>query len=161
MGEKKKNKFCYEFPRPSLTVDVAVMTREQPFRVLLIRRKAEPFAGKWALPGGFVNENECLTDAACRELKEECGVEQVDLEQVYTFGDPGRDPRGWTVSVVYLARVPAEKVVPVAGDDAAEVRWFPLDALPPLAFDHAQVLARVRERIAGQKITVTGSSPGT
>jgi 8-oxo-dGTP diphosphatase len=147
MGEKKKKSFCYEFPRPSLTVDVALVTQEKTPRVLLIRRKADPFAGKWALPGGFVDESERLVDAARRELIEETGLELADLEQVYAFGDPSRDPRGWTVSVVYWARV-SPGLNPTAGDDAAEVGWFPVDALPPLAFDHAEILTRVRDRAA-------------
>jgi 8-oxo-dGTP diphosphatase len=159
VGESKKNRYSYEFPRPGLTVDVALVTREEPPRILLIRRKAEPFAGKWALPGGFVEENESLIHAARRELKEETGLDEVELEQLYAFGDPGRDPRGWTVSVVYLARSRGE-VKTVAGDDASEVRWFPLDALPSLAFDHDAMLARVRERIEAAP-TSTESSPGT
>jgi 8-oxo-dGTP diphosphatase len=148
MGEKKKKPFCYEYPRPSLTVDVALVTQENTPRVLLIRRKADPFAGKWALPGGFVDENEPLIDAARRELKEETGLDVADLIQLHTFGDPGRDPRGWSVSVVYLGRVrPGLNATP--GDDAAEVGWFPLDAPPPLAFDHAEILKRVRDRVTG------------
>jgi 8-oxo-dGTP diphosphatase len=144
----KKKTFTYPYPRPSLTVDVALVTREQAARVLLIQRKADPFAGKWALPGGFVDENERLMDAALRELTEETGLDGVDLEQLHAFGDPGRDPRGWTVSVVYLARVSADQLSPRAGDDAAAAEWFPLDAPPPLAFDHADILARIRHRLA-------------
>ena len=149
MGEKKKKSFCYEFPRPSLTVDVALVTQEKTPRVLLILRKAGPFAGKWALPGGFVDENERLIDAARRELKEETELDVADLEQLQTFGDPGRDPRGWTVSVVFLGRV-SPGLNPTAGDDAAEVGWFSLDTPPPLAFDHAEILASLRDRAAGQ-----------
>jgi 8-oxo-dGTP diphosphatase len=148
VAAKKKKTFTYPYPRPSLTVDVALVTREPAPRVLLIRRKADPFAGKWALPGGFVDENERLVDAARRELKEETGLDQADLEPLHTFGDPGRDPRGWTVSVAYLARVSADQLAPAAGDDAAAVDWFPLNAPPPLAFDHAEILARVRHRLA-------------
>jgi 8-oxo-dGTP diphosphatase len=144
----KKKAFTYPYPRPSLTVDVALVTREATPRVLLIRRKADPFQGKWALPGGFVDENERLLDAARRELEEETGLKQADLEQLHTFGDPGRDPRGWTVSVAYLARVAADELKPVAGDDAAAVGWFPLGKLPPLAFDHAAILDRVHHRLA-------------
>jgi 8-oxo-dGTP diphosphatase len=148
VGATKKKAFSYPYPRPSLTVDIALVTREAMPRVLLIRRSADPFKGKWALPGGFVDENERLADAARRELKEETGVDQADLEQLHTFGDPGRDPRGWTVSVAYLALVTPNQLKPVAGDDAAAVGWFPLDKLPPLAFDHADIVARVRHRLA-------------
>jgi 8-oxo-dGTP diphosphatase len=131
-----------------LTVDVVSVTRESRPRVLLIKRKSEPFAGQWALPGGFVNEDEKLADAACRELAEETGLKLDELEQLHTAGDPGRDPRGWTVSVVFLARVDRRKPMAKAGDDASEARWFPLDALPPLAFDHATILERARIRLA-------------
>ena len=148
MGGKKKKAFAYPYPRPSLTVDVALVTREPFARILLIQRKADPFAGKWALPGGFVDENERLIDAARRELMEETGLDQTGLEQLHTFGDPGRDPRGWTVSIAYLARVSPDQLAPVAGDDAAAVGWFPLDGPPPLAFDHADILSRVRHRLA-------------
>jgi 8-oxo-dGTP diphosphatase len=148
VGRAKKKLFSYSYPRPSLTVDVALVTLETRPRVLLIQRKHEPFAGRWALPGGFVDENERLIDAARRELKEETGLAQADLEQLHTFGDPGRDPRGWTVSVAYLARVLPKQLKPVAADDAADVAWFPLDAPADLAFDHADILTRVRYRLA-------------
>src|SRR6476660_5086356 len=141
--------FTYPYPRPSVTVDVALVTVGPGPKVLLIRRKHDPFAGKWAFPGGFVDENERLIDAARRELKEETGLEAGQLEQVQAFGDPGRDPRGWTVSVVFLGRVDPG-LTPGAGDDAAEVCWFPLNAPPPLAFDHAAILTRVRDRTTGQ-----------
>ena len=147
MGTNGGQKHTYEYPRPALTVDVAIVTREAKPRVLLIRRKKDPFALNWAMPGGFVDENERLADAARRELVEETGVRVSDLEQLYTVGDPGRDPRGWTVSVVYLAQVDPDALKPVAADDAGEVGWFLLDALPPLAFDHAMLLARVRARL--------------
>jgi 8-oxo-dGTP diphosphatase len=152
MGTDRRQKHTYDYPRPALTVDVAVVTREPRPRVLLIRRKHDPFAGTWALPGGFVDENEPLASAACRELEEETGVTGAILEQLYTSGDPGRDPRGWTVSVVYLAQVEPGAVKPVAADDAAEVNWFPLDEPPELAFDHAKLLSRVRVRLADRGI---------
>jgi len=148
MTAEKPGRFSYEYPRPALTVDLAITTREARPRVLLIRRRREPFAGSWAMPGGFVDENERLADAARRELEEETGLKVADLEQLYTAGDPGRDPRGWTVSVAYLARINADDVKPVAADDAEAVGWFPLDDLPELAFDHAIILARARARLA-------------
>ena len=146
---KPKGRYVYEYERPSMTVDVVIVTRGAEPRVLLIRRKHEPFAGAWALPGGFVDPNERLGDAAARELREETGVAGVDLEQLAAFGDPGRDPRDWTVSVAFLARVDARRVKPAAADDAAEVGWHPLAAPPqPLAFDHDKILARARARLA-------------
>ena len=147
MTSHKRAPYSYDYPRPALTVDLAITTREARPRVLLIRRKKEPFAGSWAMPGGFVDENERLEDAARRELEEETGVSVAELEQLYTAGDPGRDPRGWTVSVVFLAQVNAADVKPQAADDAEEVSWFPLDALPQLAFDHAMILGRLRDQL--------------
>ena len=144
----KRARFSYEYPRPAVTVDVVLATREVRPRVLLIQRKKDPFAGTWALPGGFVEENEKLADAARRELKEETSLDVADIEQLYTAGDPGRDPRGWTISVAYLARVNANELKPIAADDAEAVAWYPLDKLPKLAFDHAMILARARARIA-------------
>jgi 8-oxo-dGTP diphosphatase len=138
----------YEYARPSVTVDIVVVTREAQPRVLLIRRKKEPFAGAWAIPGGFVDPGETLAAAAERELREETGVENVALEQLAAFGDPGRDPRGWTVSVAFLAQVDPNTSA-TAADDAAAVDWHPLDALPQaLAFDHDKILARARARLA-------------
>jgi 8-oxo-dGTP diphosphatase len=143
-----RKKYTYDYPRPAVTVDVVIVTRERRPRVLLVRRKHEPFAGMWAIPGGFVDMDEPLEAAARRELREETGVEAGRLEQLHTFGDPGRDPRGRTISVVYLARVDADRVRPEAADDAAEVGWHPLSRLPPLAFDHQQILACARRRLA-------------
>lgn len=151
MPNEDRQKHVYDYPRPALTVDVAIVTREAVPRVLLIQRKSEPFAASWALPGGFVEPDERLADAARRELLEETGVTACELEQLYTAGDPGRDPRGWTVSVVYLAQVEPGAAKPVAADDASAVGWFPLDALPALAFDHAMLIARVRARLADRK----------
>src|SRR5262249_45123626 len=135
-------------PRPNLTVDLVLITTERRPRVLLIRRKDVPFAGRWAFPGGFVNENEPLEAAARRELKEETGVEVADLTQLGTFGDPGRDPRGWTITVAFIGRVNAKKLKPVAADDAAEAGWHYLDAPPKLAFDHAKILAKAAHGLA-------------
>ena len=140
--------YTYEFPRPSVTVDVVLITQEAAPRVLLIRRKHDPFAGAWALPGGYVDPDEPLPAAAARELREEAGVDAVNLEQLAVFGDRGRDPRGWTVSVAFLGHVPADTKA-TAADDAAEVGWHRLDQLPhPLAFDHDKILGRAKARLA-------------
>jgi len=139
-------KYVYDHPRPAVTVDVVVITRETRPRVLLIRRKHEPFAGMWALPGGFIDMEETLEVSARRELEEEAGIRVDELEQLHTFGDPGRDPRGRVISVAYLARVDADQLQPQAADDAAEVAWHGLDRLPPLAFDHAAILSFARDR---------------
>lgn len=146
MPAKRAQKFSYEYPRPALTVDVVLATREDTPRVLLIQRAGDPFKGRWALPGGFVEENERLVDAAKRELQEETGLRINDLEQLYTSGDPGRDPRGWTVSVVFLARV--DVMTATAGDDASDARWFALGELPELAFDHGMILGIAKQRMA-------------
>lgn len=143
-----KKKFCYPYPRPAVTVDVVIVTREPRPRVLLIRRKHEPYTGHWAIPGGFVDMDEPLEDAARRELQEETGVRARRLEQLGTFGAPDRDPRGRTISVVYLAQVDADRIHPQANDDAAEVGWFSLSRPPAeLAFDHAEILATARQRL--------------
>ncbi len=137
----------YEFPRPALTVDVVLLGGRAGKRsVLLVRRAFEPFAGAWALPGGFVDEGERLIDAARRELAEEtCLAFTGELEQVGAWGDPGRDPRGWTVSVVFRGDVGAELPVVCGGDDAAEAAWHRIDSAGavavPLAFDHAEIVA--------------------
>jgi 8-oxo-dGTP diphosphatase len=147
----RKKRFCYEYPRPAVTVDLVVVTRERKPRVLLIRRGHDPYAGTWALPGGFVDEDETLETAARRELREETGVAVEELQQLQTFGDPGRDPRGWTIAVAFLARVAAKGLRPEAADDAAEVGWYRLDRLPPLAFDHEEILACARQRLASRR----------
>ncbi|HYT90708.1 MAG TPA: NUDIX hydrolase [Gemmataceae bacterium] len=146
-----KKQYCYEYPRPSVTVDVVIVTREQNPRVLLIRRKHEPFAGMWAIPGGFLDMEETLEAGAARELLEETGIRAADLEQLHAFGDPGRDPRGRTVSVAYLARVDVDAVQPQAADDAAEVAWHDLTRPPPLAFDHEKILECARQRLKRTK----------
>jgi len=142
------------YERPSVTVDIVVAARRAgEWQVLLIRRRNPPFAGHWALPGGFVEPNEPLEAAARRELWEETGAEPAHLEQLYTFGDPGRDPRGWTISIAYLAWLGPEEAEHwqlEANSDASEVGWFDLREPPPLAFDHAQILARAVTRLAEQ-----------
>jgi 8-oxo-dGTP diphosphatase len=151
MRINRRQKHCYDYPRPALTVDLVIVSRTKPLKVLLIRRRDDPFAGMWALPGGFVDENESLESAARRELVEETGVVVHQLEQLHTFGTPGRDPRGWTIAVAYLARVNPDAVRARAADDAAEVGWHSLNKPPPLAFDHTDILALVRRRLKGSR----------
>lgn len=140
----KKGRYTYDYPRPAVTVDIVVVSHGPKPKVLLIRRKHAPFAGKWAIPGGFVDEGETLEEAARRELLEETGIEVEKLRQVGAFGDPGRDPRGWTIAVAFLARVRASKVNPKGADDATEAAWHSLARPPALAFDHAKILEHVR-----------------
>lgn len=133
-----------KYDRPSVTVDVVLFTIiDAELKILLIKRKLEPFAGQWALPGGFVKMDEGLEDAAYRELVEETGVQrdEVYLEQLYTFGHPGRDPRMRVITVAYFALVGADKIsVPRGGDDAADAQWFSAYHPPALAFDHRDIL---------------------
>jgi 8-oxo-dGTP diphosphatase len=139
--------YTYDYPRPALTVDVAVFTiRNAELCLLLIRRAKAPFKGTWALPGGFVDLNEPLEKAAIRELGEETGLPPMPTEQLGAFGDPGRDPRGHTVSVAYLAFLAAARPV-AAGDDAAATQWHTVRSLPKLAFDHALVIEVALERL--------------
>jgi 8-oxo-dGTP diphosphatase len=131
----------YKYPRPSLTVDAVVFGIDRAgLKLLLIRRAGAPFKGDWALPGGFVQMNESLDAAALRELKEETGMRPSYLEQLYTFGEPKRDPRGRVISVAYFALVKLSEHQVVAASDAAEAKWFAVDELPRLAFDHRDVV---------------------
>ncbi len=150
MTESARMQYTYEYPRPAVTVDMVIATQENPRRFLLIKRKNEPYAGKWALPGGFVDMEESLDDAARRELMEETGVVAEELEQLHTFGDPGRDPRGRVITVVYLAVVDPTKLAPRADDDAAEVGWFSLEEPPELAFDHAKILVMAVRKLTAK-----------
>lgn len=139
------------YERPSVTVDIVILTvRAGKLDVLLVKRRHWPDEGKWAIPGGFVNPNEPLEAAACRELHEETGVRDVTPQQFHAFGDPGRDPRGWVISVAHLALVSEEmlRTQRIEGaDDAAEANWFPAYELPPLAFDHAKILDRALDTV--------------
>ena len=135
----------YEHPRPALTVDVVLIAARPRPSVLLIRRGKPPFEGRWALPGGFVEMDEDLESAARRELAEETGLEAGPLVQVGAFGRPGRDPRGRVVSVAWTG-APAADEAAEGASDAAEARWFGLDDLPELAFDHGEIIAAALER---------------
>jgi len=152
--------FTYEHPRPGLTADVVLLAAtEAGPRILLIRRAREPFAGRWALPGGFVELDEELPDAARRELAEETGVVVGELAEVGTFGRVGRDPRGRTISVAFAALQVGELPAPQAGDDSADARWHPLRRLPPLAFDHREIVARALEVLRGRAQHGDGLTP--
>lgn len=145
--------YSYEYERPGLTVDCVIFgldLEEESLKVMLIERELEPFKGMWAIPGGFVHDSETLTEAATRELREETGIKDIFLEQLYTFGNPGRDPRGWVVSVAYYALVSPEQHSIHAATDARQAKWFPVTTLPHLAFDHAQILGTALERIRGK-----------
>jgi 8-oxo-dGTP diphosphatase len=145
--------YTYEYPRPALTVDCIVFgldLEEQDLKVLLIQRAFEPFEGKWALPGGFVQVNETIDDAALRELREETGVGRVFLEQLYTFGDIDRDPRERVVSVAYYALVKLLEHRVQAATDASDAAWFGIHDTPRLAFDHEQMLEVAVERLRGK-----------
>jgi len=132
--------YTYAYPRPMVCADCLVVAcAEGRMELLLIRRKNEPYAGAWALPGGFVDMDEDLEETAKRELKEEAGITLDSMMQFAAYGKPGRDPRGRNISVVYyqfLYDAPEIK----AGDDAAEAKWFPLAELPELAFDHQRII---------------------
>jgi 8-oxo-dGTP diphosphatase len=141
--------YNYSHPRPALTVDVVIFTlRENQLNVLLIQRADEPFAAMWALPGGFVRMEEALEEAACREMEEETGLREVYLEQLYTYGQVDRDPRGRVVTVAYFALIPADAPIRTeGGSDACQARWFPVDDLPQLAFDHAEIVSYALRRL--------------
>lgn len=144
--------YTYEYPRPRLTVDCVIFGLDESSRLkaLLIQRGHDPFKGTWALPGGFVDMDEPLVEAALRELKEETGVSNVFIEQLYTIGTPNRDPRGRVVTVVYFALINLAQHKIGADSDAQDVRWFPISALPALAFDHADIMDMAIQRLRGK-----------
>ncbi len=145
----KKGRYVYEWPRPMVTVDAVVFARSAgEWKLLLVKRKNEPFAGKWAIPGGFIGIDEELEDAVVRELAEETALTGVKLEQMHTFGTCGRDPRGRQVTVAFMGIVERGDKEVRGGDDAADARWFDIDGLPEdMAFDHKQVAAMALERL--------------
>jgi len=139
----KKGKYIYDWPRPMVTVDAVVFSfRDDKAKVLLIKRKNEPFKGKWAVPGGFVDIDEELEDAVVRELAEETGLMGVQLEQMQTFGKCGRDPRGRQISIVFMSIATKGHKKIKAGDDAAKAQWFDIKKLPKdMAFDHNEMIS--------------------
>ncbi|MBR0047019.1 MAG: NUDIX hydrolase [Bacteroidaceae bacterium] len=131
--------YTYQYPRPAVTADCVVMTKEEKPKVLLIERGFEPFKGCWAFPGGFMNMDETTEQCAIRELEEETGLKVSKMQQIGAYSKVDRDPRGRTITVAYLAIVDTPIVV-IGQDDAAKAQWFPIDALPPLAFDHNDIM---------------------
>lgn len=158
--------FCYDYPRPSVTVDIVVfgldMGEAPTLNVLLIKRGSSggAYDGYWALPGGFVGEHEDLEAAAFRELREETHAEPTYIEQLATFGKPGRDPRGHIISVAYMALTRTDAVTIEGDDDAAEAAWFPVDEVErmTLAFDHEDIvhtaIRRLRSKVQWQPIGI-------
>ena len=139
--------YCYDYPRPAVTADIIILKRidDQQY-VLLIERKHPPFEGMWALPGGFLEMDETLEEAALRELQEETGITGIELIQFHTFSKVNRDPRHRTITTVFIGYTDYKTTTPMAGDDAAKAEWFSLDKLPPLAFDHGIVMEMMKEK---------------
>jgi 8-oxo-dGTP diphosphatase len=143
--------YTYEFKRPNLAVDCVVFgLDEEDLKIILIQRDMAPYKGKWALPGGFVHIDESLEDAAIRELKEETGIRNVFLEQLYTFGDVHRDPRERVVSVAYYALVNLRDYEIIAATDARNAAWFSVDDMPSLPFDHREIIDMALKRLKGK-----------
>ena len=131
-----------------VTVDIVIFTiQSEELKVLLVKRGIPPFKGQFALPGGFVHEDESLDEAARRELREETGVSDVYLEQLYSFGQPGRDPRERIITIAYYALISADCSLLAAGSDTTEAIWWPVNKLPALAFDHREIFDYALERL--------------
>ncbi len=147
-----KGKYVYDWPRPMVTVDAAVFTFSgDKARVLLINRGNEPFKGKWALPGGFIDMDEELEDAVVRELAEETGLTGIQLEQMRTFGTVGRDPRGRMITIVFMGIATEGQDTIRAGDDAAQAQWFDIEKVPDdMAFDHVDVVRFAIEKLTNE-----------
>lgn len=144
--------YTYEYPRPSVTVDIVVYGYDggKQLKLLLIQRGSDPYKGSWALPGGFVDMEETLESAALRELEEETGVKDLFVEQLYTYGAPDRDPRGRVISVAYFSLVNLQDHPAVAASDATKAEWFPLNELPDLAFDHSDIINMANSRLSAK-----------
>lgn len=146
----EEKKYCYKYPHPAVTTDCVIFGFDGvQLNVLLIERGIDPFKGRWAFPGGFLNPDESAEEGARRELKEETNLNAEYIEQFHTFSEPGRDPRERVITIAYFALVKLQNVV--GGDDAARAKWFPMDRIPSLAFDHDRILRVatdcLRERI--------------
>ena len=150
-----EQKFCYKYPHPSVTADCVIFGFDGvSIKMLLIQRGIEPFKGKWAFPGGFMKIDETAEECAKRELEEETGLKNASIEQFYTFSDVNRDPRERVITVAHYALVRLSDIK--GGDDAASARWFAMDEVPSLAFDHDRILRmavnRLKERICFEPI---------
>lgn len=145
----EENKYCYKYPHPAVTTDCVIFGFDgERLQVLLVERGIEPYKGRWAFPGGFLKMDETAEEGALRELKEETGLEGAYMEQFHTFSAPERDPRERVITIAYYALVKIQKVK--GGDDAASARWFPLDEIPSLAFDHDYILRMATQRLREQ-----------
>ena len=143
-------KYHYKYPRPSVTTDCVIFGYEgNTLKVLLIERGNEPFKGYWAFPGGFLNMEESAEEGAKRELYEETGLKDAVIKQFHTYTDPDRDPRGRVISIAYYALIQISEVK--GGDDAAQARWFAIDEVPALAFDHDQMLQDALAKLKSQE----------
>lgn len=138
--------YCYRYPHPAVTTDCVIFGFDgERLQVLLIERGIEPFKGRWAFPGGFIKMDETAEEGALRELKEETGMENAFIQQFHTFSNPLRDPRERVITIAFYALVRIQEVK--GGDDAASARWFPLDEIPALAFDHDHMLRMATQRL--------------
>ncbi len=146
-------KFIKNYPKKNyehavVAVDVVLLSViDHRLKVLLIKLKEEPFAGSWALPGGLVAQNETLEQSAQRHLRDKAGAAHIHLEQLYTFGDPNRDPLGWVVSVAYLALVPQYQFAPKTSDRYSAIEWHDIEKLPQLAYDHKLIITKAHDRL--------------
>lgn len=148
---KEEKQYSYKYPRPAVTTDCVIFGLDDTdLKVLLIQRGIEPFKGRWAFPGGFVNMDEDTETGAKRELYEETGLVNVFIEQLYTFSEVDRDPRGRVISVAYYALVSLKENKPTAGDDAKNAKWFSIHDVPTLAFDHEKILRMALYRLKGK-----------
>lgn len=147
--EEEEKKYCYKYPHPSVTTDCVIFGFDGTrLKILLVQRGIEPYKGRWAFPGGFMNIDESAEDGAARELKEETGFEGAYIRQFHTFTAPGRDPRERVITIAYYALVKMQEVK--GSDDAADARWFALDEVPQLAFDHDQILRKAEQALRQQ-----------
>ncbi len=142
-------KYCYKYPHPSVTTDCVIFGFDgASLKVLLVQRGVEPYKGRWAFPGGFLKMDESAEEGALRELQEETGLKDAYIRQFHTFSAPNRDPRERVITIAYYALVRMQGVK--GGDDAADARWFALDEVPQLAFDHDQILRKAEQALRQQ-----------